>query len=97
MDSYPAGNLITLKTTFIDQVTLLPADPTTVKLRVQDPSGTEVDYSILTMTHPLIGTYQQEITPTLPGIWKYRWEGTGAVISASESRFEVRASAFAAD
>jgi hypothetical protein len=97
MNSYPVGNTIALKVTFMDAVTRQPADPTTVKLRVQDPSGAEVDYLIPTMTHPSTGLFQQEIVSAMPGTWKYRWEGTGAVIAASEKSFEVQASAFAAD
>ena len=40
------------------------------------------------------GTYEKQIEADTPGIWKYRFEGTGIVYAAKESQFLVAASAF---
>lgn len=96
MNSYPIKSAVRLSVTFTDLTTNQPVDPTTVKLRVMDPTKTEMDFTG-TILHPSTGVYQQVIVPTVPGVWKVRWEATGAVIAASEKRFEVQASSFELD
>lgn len=96
MNTYPIGTAIVLPVTFEDAVTAAPGDPTSVLLRVMDPIGTEVDYTVAlgNVSHPATGTYQATIAPRIPGIWRYRWEGKGAIVAASEGRFEVQPSLF---
>lgn len=96
MNNYPIGTKITVSVTFKDNATLVVGDPTKVLLRVTAPTGTEVDYTLAlsTLSHPATGVYQATITPRIPGVWAYRWEGTGAIVAASEGRFEVRPSLF---
>ena len=91
MGSYFVGTAVVLTATFTTP-TKSPVDPTTVRLRVKDPTGVETDYT--SPTYVSVGIYTQQITPNLTGIWSYRWEGTGAVVASSESKFEVKPTAF---
>lgn len=92
MQVYAIGSAVNVSVTFKDQVTDLPADPTTVKLRVMNPFEVEAIYTAL--SHPSLGRYQFILYPLIPGIWKYRFEGVGAVVAAGERRFEVIYSSF---
>ena len=91
MKSYPLGTQLVLATSFMDAVTSQPADPTTVTLEVMDPTGA---VSQPTFTHPGVGLFKALFTPSMAGIWTTRWEATGAVVAATEHKFEIRASAF---
>lgn len=71
-------------------------DPTTVKIRVFDPLGTETEYIFGTNSEiqkSSVGDYTADITPDQPGRWHFRWQTTGAVI-AVEGDFLVQDSAF---
>ena len=92
MRSYPLGTQLVLATTFLDAMTMQPADPTTVVLEIKDPIG---NVTTPATTHPGVGLFKALFAPTLAGIWTCRWVGTGAVIAATEHKFEIRASAFA--
>jgi hypothetical protein len=96
MNTYPIGTTVVLPVVFKDAVTLVLGDPTTVLLRVGDPTGAEVDYTVAlgNVSHPSTGNYQATIAPRIPGIWRYRWEGKGVIVAASEGRFEVQPSLF---
>ena len=91
MKSYPLGTQLVLGTTFVDAITQVPADPTTVTLEVMDPTGT---VTMPSYTHPGTGLFKSLFTPSMAGVWTTRWEGTGAVVAATEHKFEIRASAF---
>ncbi len=97
--SYTFGNEIVLSVTFVDATTQQPANPTAVTLLVADPEGDITTYtatSVPTVLNPSTGVYQCVIIPQIPGIWTYRWVGTGAVVAASERQFEVLPSLFEA-
>lgn len=86
---YDPGSTIRLGANFRTQGAL--ADPTTVTLKVKDPSGV-----VSTFTHPAdltkdaVGRYHKDITPTAPGQWYYRYFATGAVEATIEETFRVR-------
>lgn len=97
LHSYQAGNQVVLSVTFTNATTGALATPTTITCETLDPSETVTQYtnsSTPAITNPSQGVYQLILTPTLPGVWRYRWEGTGAVVASSEAAFEVRPSAF---
>ena len=91
MGSYAVGTAIQILGTFTNPAKAA-VDPTAVRLRVKDPTGTEVDY--ISPIQISTGVYSQQIIPTMTGTWVYRWEGTGAVIASSENKFEVKPTAF---
>jgi hypothetical protein len=95
--SYLTGNEVLLSATFTSVPECVLTNPTTVTVQTLDPSGNIVEYtnaSAPAVVNPSLGVFQCTITPVLTGIWKYRWEGAGAVIAASEQSFEIRPSAF---
>lgn len=95
MNTYPPGNIVTVSVLFTTNANPpVPADPTTVTLRVTDPTGLETDYTGPQLVKASTGSYSYNLEVLLNGYWTYRWEGTGAVIAANESRFLVSQSAF---
>ena len=93
-NSYDIGDGVRLKVTFT--VNAVNSDPTTVTLRVKDPSG-NIDvytYALVQVTKSAVGIYYKDIFIDESGEWFYRWEGTGAVEAADESYFDVDVSEF---
>lgn len=86
---YDTGDKIRLTATFTvdDAVT----DPTTVTVKVLDPSSNETS---ATPTNPSTGVYYYDVSLDEAGDWYYRFEGTGAAVAAEEVTFNVRASKF---
>ena len=95
MESYDLGNLVRVSGSFTT-VTGAPADPTTITLRVKDPTGTIAVYTGGAMVRDGIGAYHYDLVPAKSGTWSYRWEGTGAVTAAGDSSFAVTPSAIVA-
>jgi|SRR5580704_10205922 hypothetical protein len=94
MNSYPTNISIQLTAAFTDDITGVLTDPVKVTLRVMDPTGASVLYGPTSVNHPSVGNFNFRIIPTIPGTWRWRWEGTGSVFAANEGRCEVRPSAF---
>ena len=95
-NSYEPGNAVILQGVFTD-LTGNPVNPTTVICRTRDPAYALVTYSGSSVTQVGVGIYEVTITPALPGVWYYRFEGTGAVIAGGEFKFEIKPSIFPAD
>jgi uncharacterized protein YfaS (alpha-2-macroglobulin family) len=94
-NSYIPGNIVTLTVLFTDNASPPnPADPTTVTLRITDPTGAESDYTGSQLTKISTGSYSFQQEVLLTGWWNYRWEGIGAITAANEKRFNVQDSAF---
>ena len=66
-------------------------DPTTVTLKVKDPTGTVTTYTYAgaQVVKDSTGNYHYDLTPAIAGKWYYEWVGTGAVPAQSESYFVV--------
>lgn len=73
------------------------ADPSTVAVRVRQPSGTEtsktygVDGGLIREAE---GIYYYDLTLTQAGALRYRWVGTGSVVVAEERTIHVAPSGF---
>lgn len=89
VNEYDLGDLVRVSATFTNS-TGTPTN-TTVTLRVRKP-----DASVTTPTAVSDGSgaYHYDIAVDQPGIWFYRFEGTGAVQAASEAEFTVAKSQF---
>jgi len=82
-NTYMVGNQIKLQATFIVEGTV--TDPTTITVRVKDPSGSVTVYTYsVTVTKSTIGVYYVIVTMNLAGTWWVRWEGAGAVAAVEE-------------
>ena len=81
---YDKGDLVRLSATFT--VSSTNTDPTTVTLKVQDPSGNTATYTYAAaeITKSATGQYYKDVSIDEGGTWYYRWEGTGTVITAGE-------------
>ena len=55
---------------------------------MRKPDGTETTYA--SPTHASTGVYTHDVTFDQSGVWRYRWEGTGAVAEAGEGMLTVR-------
>jgi hypothetical protein len=79
----PKGNVyeidtqIQLGVSFYNTVLNLPADPFTVSLFVEDPSGNVTQIAPNLITRTGTGLYSSLFMPTGPGQWVYKWRGSG--------------------
>lgn len=94
---FDLGSAPLLAATYTDDVGV-PADPTSVVVKVRRPDGTTVTYtnaSLPAVTHPSLGNFELSLPATTQaGDWWYRFEATGAVADAKETRFTILGSAF---
>ena len=91
---YDIGDSVRLSATFTSAGVV--ADPTTVTFRLEDSLGNVTTY-VYGIDSQLVkdstGVYHVDIALTRSGNYHYRFNGAGAVIAASEVRFEVNRSA----
>lgn len=94
VNTYDKGDTIRLWAYF--KVNSVYTDPTAITLKVKSAAGviSTYTYSGATVTKSSTGIYYKDVSLTDDGIWYYRFEGTGAVAAAAESKFEVRRSEF---
>lgn len=85
---YYDGTLVRLSASFAD-LDGNPADPTTVTVRVRNPS-TDVSTSY-SPTKDATGEYHFDLDTTdyPEGTWYYKWIGTGIVTAASQYAFII--------
>lgn len=76
----------------------LPIDPSTVKVKYQDPSGNNTAWLVYGTDTAVEkadnGQYLVRIAVDEAGTWKCRWESSGTYASAVEDQFYVRTSSF---
>ena len=67
-------------------------DPTTITLKIEDPSGnvTTYTYALAEIIKDSTGNYHKDISLDESGYWHYLWIGTGAVESVDENYLYVR-------
>ena|SRR5487761_2034170 len=94
MNSYVINEPVHLSVTFASGGTA--ADPTGVTGKVRTPSGTITTYASGdgNLIRDGVGLYHLDITPTVAGVWSYRFIGTGVLVAASEAEFYVQPSDF---
>jgi len=87
--SYDRGDVARVTVTFT--LAGVDTDPTAVTLKVKDPSGNIASYTwaLGTVTRSAAGIFYKDISLDEAGEWFYRFEGTGAVESASEANLFV--------
>jgi len=87
--TYDIGDQVRLQLILKDYNDVLTSG--TVVCSVKDPSAS---VTTPTVTTPATGTYYASVTPTVAGVWYYRFASTGATIAAGEGSFTVSASQF---
>lgn len=86
---YHLGDVVRIETTFTNPAGT-PVVPTSVVLTIKPPSGAN---ETPTPTTPSTGVYRCDYTPSLEGLYRYRWAGTGSNAGADEGHFTVKKSA----
>lgn len=90
------GTRVRVSVVFTD-VNGASVDPTTVRVKWRAPGGAATTWTYGTdaeVVRDSAGNYHADLdTSTAPGIWRYRWESTGAGQAAAESQFTVSSSA----
>lgn len=93
--AYDKGDLI--RCSILIKVSDTPTDPTTLKYKVKDPAGTSTTYTYGTdaaLVRDSVGAFHIDISVTLAGTYRYRWESTGTAQGAEEDTFVVQESYF---
>lgn len=88
MANYAANNLIRFSTVITQQSDGSLVDPTSVTLRVRDPSGTITDLSG-SIIHDSVGQYHADAAFVTGGTYTYEWQGTGAVVVEASRSFTI--------
>ena len=67
------------------------ADPTTITLKILDPSGNTDTYTYAggTVSKSGTGGYYKNFTPDEAGTWRLYWAGTGTVVAATQGEFFI--------
>lgn len=82
---FPIGSELRFEASFKNASKVL-ADPIIVTIRLKPTTGTEVlfTYGIdVELVRTGVGLYYLLYTPTVVGLWKARWKGSGTVQAAS--------------
>ena len=97
--TYQVDTLLQLNVTFYDTSRNVPADPLVVTIFVQDPLGNITQLPSEAFPDSQIvrtgtGTYYCDFLPSMPGEWKYKWQGTtnGVIATTPDTRFFVKGS-----
>ena len=65
-------------------------DPTTLTLRVKDPTGATTTYTLVSspaLVKDSTGVYHYDLAASIAGTWSYHWEGTGVQGSDDQQFF----------
>ena len=93
-DQLDIGDKVRLRGVFTDpNDSDAKKDPTAIHLRYRDPSGnlTERTFGVdAELVKEATGIYYEDVTLDESGIWSWKMLGTGAVVAAEETSFEVK-------
>jgi hypothetical protein len=96
MQTFKFGQRARFSVTFTDLIAGAVSDPTTVALKLRDPSGTETVYTLAgaQVIRASAGMYYFDVTLGVRGEWLARWVGSGSLVAVDELKFRVEASGF---
>lgn len=92
--AYLVGQTVRLTfRTYSDPAATTPADPTAITAGVQNPDGTQAAHTWPAgdITRSALGVFTLDLTPAAAGHYDVYWAATGAVTTADEQVFDVRA------
>ena len=92
INHYIEGQTVTLSAVFTR--TNVATDPTTITLKLKKPDKSSVVYTfeLGEITRDGEGAYSRGVKLDQPGLWFYRWTGTGTVEAVGEHKLDVIAS-----
>lgn len=91
MNTYDKGDLVRVTGVFYDINDAL-IDPTVVRFKFSVPGAAATTYVYGTDTQLVrasAGRYYVDLSVTVVGIWRFRWESTGTGQAAEEGEFVV--------
>lgn len=88
VNEYVLGTPVELTVTFTN-LAGDPTDPSTVVCKVKKPDDTESDFTGTDLANDDTGVYSTIFVADQVGDWRYRWEGSGALVAATEAIFTV--------
>lgn len=89
LNEYDIGDLVQITGTFTNP-SGIAADPSSVAAQVRTAGGSLIEP---TTARVATGIYQVDVTAdNQPGLWAYRFAGTGVLQAAGEGVFKVRRS-----
>ncbi len=94
-DEFEQGDTVRLTGTYRNPSTQALTDPTVATCKLRLPDGSTVTYSGAQVTKDGVGLYHVDILVSQHGVYRYRWEGTGAAAGVGENAFRVKHSVFA--
>lgn len=79
--------------TYSDPAAITPADPTAITATAQAPDGTQTAHTWPAgdITRTALGVFTLDLSPAAAGHYGVYWAATGAVTTADEQVFDVRA------
>ena len=92
--SYEIDTSIQLNGVFENVALGVPADPTTITLYVQDPTGATDVIGAPAITRSDVGLYSYAFVPSVSGIWVYKWQGVGTVVATTPDTMFIVNSSF---
>ena len=98
MSDYQAFTSIELQGIFTNTMTGVYADPTSITLYILDPNGvaTTQIWPAGNVVRDSTGHFHFIMTPTVAGLWLYKWRGTGTLTATSpDTQFNVLGSSVA--
>lgn len=92
---YHVGDLVRIAAVFKD-VNGTATDPTTITLKVKDPSGNTDTYTYAAgqITKASTGNYHRDISIDETGDWHYEWVSTGSGQGVEPGEFTVEPTHF---
>lgn len=90
-DVFDVGDLIRSSNRF--SVSDTDTDPDTIRVLVKNPAGAVSVYVYGTdpeVVKSSTGNYYIDVSLSIAGIWRTRWEGTGAVVATAEDFWIAR-------
>lgn len=87
MSDYDVGDVAALRMTLRDPDTNALADTDDVAVTILRPDGTTVGPTAA--THPSTGIYTFTVAITMPGVWRYEFDATGAIQAREAGVFVV--------
>lgn len=97
MNTYTIGQDVRFSVVITEVATDTEVNPTTVRFKLKDPTGTITTYTYGSGTdivRPSTGNYYCDCTLSTKGTWYYRWESAGTYVGAEEDRVKISRSNF---
>ena len=90
---YQIDTLIQINASFYNVAADQLVDPTNLALYLLDPENNETAVNPELFVRTGIGEYYYNFLPPSPGLWTYKWQGTGDItVTSRDARFYVEGS-----